>query len=168
MFWVHGRTHGRQYLHDETDVNETELLLVIGWNGMQSHQIPQAPRQLQRISKDPDKLLIVIDPRQSETARIADIHLPIRPGTDALLLKAMIAIILKEDWENKNYMKNIHQDCEQVISLFRDFDAREAVRTCQLDYDQVREVCRLYATRKSSLRNDLGIFMGRHSGMHLI
>ncbi len=107
-FWVCGRTHGRQYLHDQPDVNNTDLLLVLGWNGMESHQIPQAPRQLRRIAEDPDKLLIVIDPRVSETAKIADIHLPIRPGTDALLLKAMIAIILSEGWENKDYHRKFH------------------------------------------------------------
>ena len=98
-FWVNGRTLGRQNIRTEPDVAETDLLLAIGWNGMQSHGIRQAPWQLQRIAKDPEKLLIVIDPRVSETAKIADIHLPIRPGTDALLLKAMIAIILQEGWE---------------------------------------------------------------------
>ncbi|MEI6609334.1 MAG: molybdopterin-dependent oxidoreductase [Deltaproteobacteria bacterium] len=164
-FWVCGRTHGRQYLHDQPNVDKTDLLLVFGWNGMQSHQIPQAPRQLNRLSKDPDKLLIVVDPRLSETAKIADMHLPIRPGTDALLLKAMIAIILKEGWENKAYMDKHTSGFEQVKSLFQNFDTRAAVQTCQLDFDQVREVAMLYATRKSSLRYDLGIFMGRHSGL---
>jgi anaerobic selenocysteine-containing dehydrogenase len=165
-FWVCGRTHGRQYLHDQPDVSNTDVLLVLGWNGMQSHQIPQAPRQLQRLSRDPDKMLIVVDPRLSETAKIADIHLPIRPGTDALLLKAMISIILKEGWENKAYLENHTSGFEQVKSLFQDFDVCAAIKTCGLDFDQVREVSRLYATRKSSLRYDLGIFMGRHSGLN--
>jgi len=165
-FWVCGRTHGRQYLHDQPDVSNTDVLLVLGWNGMQSHQIPQAPRQLQRLAKDPDKMLIVVDPRLSETAKIADIHLPIRPGTDALLLKAMISIILKEGWENKAYLENHTSGFEQVKSLFQDFDVRAAIKTCGLDFDQVREVSRLYTTRKSSLRYDLGIFMGRHSGLN--
>jgi anaerobic selenocysteine-containing dehydrogenase len=164
-FWVCGRTFGSQYIHPGPDVAETDLLLVIGWNGMQSHQIPQAPRQLQRIAKDPDKLLIVVDPRLSETAKIADMHLPIRPGTDALLLKAMIAIILQEGWEDKNYFEKHTSGFEQVKSLFQNFDTRAAVKTCQLDFDQVREISRLFATRKSSLRYDLGIFMGRHSGL---
>ncbi len=165
-FWVCGRTHGRQYLHDQPDVNNTDLLLVFGWNGMQSHQIPQAPRKLQRLSKDPEKMLIVIDPRLSETAKLADIHLPIRPGTDALLLKSMIAIILKEGWENKAYMENHISGFEIIKSYFHDFDARAAVQTCELNFDQVREVSRLFAKRKSSLRYDLGIFMGRHSGLN--
>jgi anaerobic selenocysteine-containing dehydrogenase len=165
-FWVCGRTHGRQYLHDQPDVNNTDLLLVLGWNGMQSHQIPQAPRQLQRLAKDPDKRLIVVDPRLSETAKIADIHLPIRPGTDALLLKAMISIILKEGWENKTYIENRTAGFEKIKTYFHNFDVRAAVQTCELNFDQVREVSRLYATRKSSLRYDLGIFMGRHSGLN--
>ncbi len=165
-FWVCGRTHGRQTLHDQPDVNNTDLLLVFGWNGMQSHQIPQAPRQLQRLSKDKEKMLIVVDPRVSETAKLADIHLPIRPGTDALLLKAMISIILKEGWENKSYLENFTSGFDQVKSLFQDYDERAAVAACKLDFDQVKEVTRLYATRKSSLRYDLGIFMGRHSGLN--
>jgi len=165
-FWVCGRTHGRQYLHDQPDVNNTDVLLILGWNGMQSHQIPQAPRQLQRIAKDPDKLLIVVDPRLSETAKIANIHLPIRPGTDALLLKAMISIILTEGWENKAYLENSTSGFERIKSYFLNFDTRAAIKTCELDFDQVREVSRLYATRKSSLRYDLGIFMGRHSGLN--
>lgn len=165
-FWLCGRTHGRQYLHDQPDVANTEVLLIFGWNGMQSHQIPQAPRQLQRLSKDPDKLLIVVDPRLSETAKIANIHLPIRPGTDALLLKAMISIILQEGWEDKSYMDAHISGFDQIKSMFSNFDARAAVKTCELDFNQVREVTKIYATRKSSLRYDLGIFMGRHSAVN--
>ncbi len=165
-FWVCGRTHGKQYLHDQPDVNQTDLLLVFGWNGMQSHQIPQAPRQLQRLSRDKGKMLIVVDPRKTETAKLADVHLPIRPGTDALLLKAMISMILKEGWVNRDYLANRTSGFDSVKSCFEHFDARAAVKTCGLDFDQVREVTRLYATRKSSLRYDLGLFMGRHSGLN--
>lgn len=165
-FWVCGRTHGKQYLHDQPDVNNTDVLLIFGWNGMQSHQIPQAPRQLQRLAKDKDKVLIVVDPRVSETAKLADIHLQIRPGTDALLLKALIAIILQEGWDKKDYLANHTSGFDQVKSYFDNFDVRAALTTCELDFDQVREVARLYAARKSSLRYDLGIFMGRHSGLN--
>lgn len=165
-FWVIGRTHGRQYLHDGPDIDNTDVLLVLGWNGMQSHQIPQAPRKLQRLSKDKNKTLVVVDPRLSETAKLADTHLRIRPGTDALLLKAMISIILKEGWENKDYLANHTSEFEQVKSYFENFDARAAIQVCELDFDQVRNVTKLYAKSKSSLRYDLGIFMGRHSGLN--
>jgi len=164
-FWVNGRTYGRQHLHDIPDVAETELLLVFGWNGMQSHQIPQAPKALLRIARDPDRLLIVVDPRESETAKIADHHLPIRPGTDALLLRAMIAFILKNGWEDRGYLARHTSAFDEVRPLFVDFDAEGAVRTCGLDPEQVKEISRLFASRKSSVRQDLGIFMNRHSAV---
>lgn len=165
LFWVTGRMFGRQPLVLEIDAEETDYLLVFGWNGMESHQIPQAPRQLLRIAKDPEKSLVVVDPRRSETARIANLHLPIRPGTDALLMKAMIAVILREGWENREYIEKHTSGLDELRDLFVSFDARAAVKTCDLDYDRVREICRQFATRKSSLRYDLGIFMNRHSAL---
>ena len=163
MFWVHGRMFGRQYLHGGPDIAETDLLLVMGWNGMQSHQLPQAPRHLQRIAKDPNKLLVVVDPRRSETARIANIHLPIRPGTDALLLRAMISLIVQEGWENREYLTNQTSGWERVRDLFLHFDIQEAIRTCRLEYSQIHDLCRRFAQGKSTLRYDLGIMMNRHS-----
>jgi anaerobic selenocysteine-containing dehydrogenase len=163
MFWVQGRTLGRQYLLTIPDDRETDLLLAIGWNGWMSHQMPQARRVLKRISEDPAKLLIVIDPRRTETAERADIHLALRPGTDALLTRAMIAIILQEGWQQSDYIAQHVRGFDSVRPLFEDFDPQSAVKVCQLDFETVREVCRLFATRKSSLHADLGIFMNRHS-----
>ncbi len=165
MFWVFGRMFGHQPVIPEIDVEETDFLLNFGWNGMQSHQIPQAPRHLTRIAKDSDKLLVVIDPRVSETAKIANIHLRIRPGTDALLMKAMIAIILQEGLENRDYIGQHTSGFDNIRDMFLSFDARSAVETCNLDYGQVREICRKFATQKSCLRYDLGILMNRHSAV---
>lgn len=165
-FWVIGHTHGRQYLHDSPDVDNADVLFTLGWNGMQSHQMPQAPVKLRRFSKDKNKVLIVVDPRKTETAQLADIHLPIRPGTDSLLLKAMISIILKEGWENKEYIRAHTNGFDRVRSYFENFDVRAALEVCQLDFDEVYKVTRIYSTRKSALRNDLGIFMGRHGPLN--
>ncbi len=163
LFWVNGRGLGKQYLGTMADDHETDLLLAIGWNGWTSHQMAQARRNLKRISDDPDKLLIVIDPRKSETAQRADIHLPIRVGTDALFTRAMIAIILQEGWENSEYIANHVSGFDEIRSWFADFDAKAALEVCELDYEQVREVAHLFATRKSSMHSDLGILMNRHS-----
>ncbi|MDQ7783258.1 MAG: molybdopterin-dependent oxidoreductase [Desulfomonilaceae bacterium] len=163
MFWAHGRALGRQYLHTIPDEHETDMLLAIGWNGWMSHQMVQARRHLKRISEDPDKLLVVIDPRRSELAERANIHLAIRPGTDALLTRAMIAIILQEGLHDTKYLEEHVSGFDAILPWFADFDARAAVKVCELDYDRVRDVCRLFATRRSSLHADLGILMSRHS-----
>ncbi len=161
LFWAWKQATGRQFLisdHDRTDV-----LLAIGWNGMMSHQMPRARKVLMDLARDPDKVLIVIDPRRSETAAIADIHLPLRPGTDALLTRAMIAIILDEGWENAAYIRDRVSGFEDIRPAFENFDYKAAIDVCRLDYEQVRDVCRLTATRKSSMHPDLGVLMSRHS-----
>jgi anaerobic selenocysteine-containing dehydrogenase len=163
QFWAWGRATGRQYLSGIPDHHNTDVLLAVGWNGMMSHQMPQARRFLTRFAKDPGKTLIVIDPRRSETARIADIHLPIRPGTDALLTRAMITIILREGWEDTPYIDRHVTGFEEIKPLFDAFDAEAAVTVCGLDFNQVRHVCQLLAERKSSMHSDLGILMNRHS-----
>ena len=163
LFWVNGRGLGKQYLSTLPDDHETDLLLAIGWNGWMSHQMAQARRHLKRISDDPDKLLVVIDPRKSETAQRADIHLPIRVGTDALFTRAMIAIILQEGWENSEYIEQHVSGFDRIRSWFTAFDAKAALEVCELDYEEVRKVARLFATRKSSMHADLGILMNRHS-----
>ncbi len=163
IFWASGRFTGRQYLFAIPDEHRSDMLLAIGWNGMQSHQMPRAPLVLREFSKNPDKLLVVIDPRRSETAEIADIHLAVRPGTDALLTRAMIAMILAEGWHDQAYLDQYTSGFSDVLPWFRDFDVKAALRVCELDYEEVRKVCRLLATRKWCMHTDLGIYMNRHS-----
>ncbi len=166
LFWVAGRMFGRQYYMLLPDEHATEMLVAWGWNGMQSHQMPRAPMVLKAFSKDPERLLVAIDPRRSETAEIADIHLALRPGTDALLIKAMIAIIVAEGWENKAYLNDRVAGWETIRPWFQDFDVRGALDVCELDYDAVHRLCRLMATRRWAVHPDLGIFMGRRSTLN--
>lgn len=165
-WWVQGRMFGKQYILTGPDDHETEMLVAWGWNGMESHQMPRAPLVLKGISKDPDRLLVSVDPRKSETARIADIHLALRPGTDALLVKAMVAIIVEQGWENEAYLSAHTDGWEAVKPWFQAFDARAALAVCELSYDTVFDLCRLMTTRRWAFHPDLGIFMGRHSTLN--
>ncbi|MBW2285718.1 MAG: molybdopterin-dependent oxidoreductase, partial [Deltaproteobacteria bacterium] len=158
-----GKTFGAQDLHTSPDMAETDMLLIVGWNPMMSHHTPRARRVLTKFAKDPDKTLVVVDPRLSETARLADIHLPIRPGTDALFYRAMISIILAQGWQDQDYIDKHVSGFETVRALFAGLDAKAVLEVCELDYDRVKEVCRLFATRKSSHHSDLGVLMTRHS-----
>ncbi len=166
IWWLLGRMLGRQYNVAVPDEHASEMLVGWGWNGMESHQMPQAPRVLKAFSKDPERLLVVIDPRRTETAAIADIHLPVRPGTDALLIKAMIAIILAEGWENADYIDRHVEGWDRIRSWFVGFDSRAAITVCQLDYDAVFHLCRLMTTKRWCMHPDLGIYMGRHSTLN--
>ena len=165
-WWVSGRMLGKQYNVAIPDEHAAEMLVGWGWNGMMSHQMPRARKVLKGFSKDPERLLVVVDPRKSETAAIADIHLAVRPGADALLVKAMIAMILNEGWEKKDYIEKYVSGWEAVAPWFEGFDVKAALVVCGLDYDQVREVCRLMTTRRWCFHPDLGIYMGRNSTLN--
>jgi anaerobic selenocysteine-containing dehydrogenase len=118
-----------------------------------------------KMSKNPDQLLVVVDPRLSESAKIADIHLAIRPGTDALFLRSMIAIIINEGMHKREYIDKYTDGFDKILPWFADFDVKAALKVCELDYDQVLKVSREFATRRSCLMDDLGVLMGRHSAL---
>lgn len=164
-YWAHGLTMGDQSTAFMQDDDNSDMMILLGKNPMQSHNFQQSRRRLNAMHKDPDKLLVVIDPRLTETAKVADIHLAIRPGTDALLLKSMIAIILREELHNQEYIAAHVDGFAEIMPWFADFDVRAALDVCELDYDQVVEISRQFATRQSCLHDDLGILMGRHSAL---
>ncbi|MER7764134.1 molybdopterin-dependent oxidoreductase [Streptomyces sp. NPDC097619] len=85
------------------DVDRTDFLLVMGANPMESHgslcAAPDFPGRL-RALKARGGRLVVVDPRRTRTAAIADTHHFIRPGTDALLLLALVHTLFAEDLVN--------------------------------------------------------------------
>src|SRR2546428_11961421 len=78
------------------DFEHCEVAVFVGKNPWQSHSFPHARLTLRNIAKDPARSLIVIDPRRTETAELAEFHLQVRPGRDAWLLAAMGAILVEE------------------------------------------------------------------------
>jgi len=157
---------GRQYIHSIPDVSTSDFLVFWGANPMVSHDLPKAPLTLPKKKKEPGTLIAVVDPRVTETARLADIHLRLRPGTDALLFKAMIKILLSEGLVAEAFLK-AHTSGDNIIrSWFEDVDVEANCRVCRLDAEEVRKFARLFVTRKTAMRSDLGILMGRHSTLN--
>ena len=93
-FWVNGRMFGSQNCHTAEDVHHCDLLFVLGCNPWIAHGFPNARDHLNQIRKDPKRKLIVVDPRRTETAELADLHLAVRPGADAFLLGALLALLV--------------------------------------------------------------------------
>ena len=71
--------------------------MFVGKNPWQSHSFPHARTTLKEIARDPARSMVVLDPRRTETAELADFHLALRPGTDAWCLAALAAVIVQED-----------------------------------------------------------------------
>ncbi len=166
FFWVSGKAFGRQYMHTVPDFSGSDFLVFWGANPMVSHDLPKAPLTLRNKKKESGVLIAVVDPRVTETARLADIHLRLRPGTDALLFKAMIKILLSEGLAAEAFLKTQATGCEIIRPWFDNVDVEANCRVCGLASEEVRKFTRLFATRKTAMRSDLGILMGRHSTLN--
>src|SRR4051812_31331873 len=94
--WIDAHLFGHTS-HTAPDFERAEVAVFVGKNPWMAHGFPHARPTLKAIAADPERRLIVIDPRRTETAELADIHLQVRPGGDAFLLSAMLAILVEED-----------------------------------------------------------------------
>ena len=165
-WWSHGRIFGDQSHFLEADDERTEVMIYWGSNAYVSHQMPNAKRICREFSESPDKMVIVIDPRLSETARMADMHIMPALGTDSLFLRALIAIIIENGWENRDYLYRHTKDWALAKSWFRGFDIDGALRVCRIPRQQAEAFAKILTTKKWGMHRDLGLFFGRHATMN--
>ena len=115
--WMLGATPA-SLLHAD-DVN-TSYLLVLGSNPRVSNRGHAPTDTLKAINRSAERTLVVVDPRRTETARGADVHLQVRPGGDCYLLLGMVAVILAEQREDWAYLKAHAEGLPQLQTALRD------------------------------------------------
>jgi anaerobic selenocysteine-containing dehydrogenase len=146
------------------DFEHCEVALFLGKNPWFSHSIPRARTTLREIAKDPARCLIVVDPRRTETAEIADIHLQVKPGTDAWLLAAMIGTLVQEDRIAHEWLAAHADGLEQVSAHFAVLPVADYCAACGVPEEDVRAAARRIAAASSMASfEDLGVQMNRHS-----
>ena len=146
------------------DFEHAEVALLIGKNPWHSHGIPKARVTLRDIARDPARTLIVIDPRRSETADLADIHLAVRPGADAFLLAALIGTVVQEGLLADAWLQAHADGAAEVTALFAGLDVAAHAQKAGIDEAIVRDVARRIARARSVASfEDLGVQMNRHS-----
>lgn len=146
------------------DFEHCEVALLIGKNPWHSHGIARARVTLRDIARDPARTLMVIDPRLSETAEIADVHLRVRPGADAFLLAAMVATVVQEDLVAHAWLQQHADGLDDVRPLFAALPIADYAAKAGIDEATVRAAARRIAGAKSVASfEDLGVQMNRHS-----
>ncbi len=157
-FWVNGRLFGSQTCHTTEDVEHADFVMFIGTNPYQAHGIPNARDTLKAIKKDPHRTMVVIDPRRSETAEMADIHLQLKPGTDAFLMSAMLGVIVQEDLIDHKFLDKHCNDVAPVLAAFKNIPVAQYAAIADVGLEQVQQVARAFAAaNKACVRIDLGI-----------
>ncbi len=164
-FWVDGKLFGRPSCHTAPDFEHAEVAVFVGKNPWQSHGFPRARAVLREIAKDPTRTLVVIDPRRTETADLADYHLQLRPGTDAFLLAALLAALVEAGGIDEDFVA-AHAAGWDVLRAelgsipIADYCARAGVPEQALR-DVARRIGR--ASGGVSILEDLGIQQAPHS-----
>ena len=159
--WVNGTMFGNAV---RGEFDECEVAFFIGKNPYQSHSIPHARTTLKAIAKDPERSMVVIDPRVTETAELADFHLQVAPGRDAWLLAAMVAIVVQEGLHADAWLTEHANGRDEVDARFRSLDVAELCAVAGVDEDLVRRATRRIAAASSvAVFEDLGVQMNRHS-----
>ncbi len=163
-FWVDGLLCGGRPV---PDFENAEVAVFVGKNPWQSHGVQRAPVVLREIANDPNRALIVIDPRRTETAEIATHHLQVKPGTDAFCLAAILGVMVQEDLIDHDFLvEHAANETELFDALLAvpvaDYAARAGLRE-----EQIREVACLIARASSAaVLEELGIEQNLHSTLN--
>ena len=131
------------------DFEHTECLMAFGSNLPEQH--PIIYWRLKEALEKRKFPVIVVDPRVTMFAQFADIHLPITPGTDLVLLNSMAHVIFDEGLEDRNYIDSYTNGYEEFSKLVEEYDPVSAAKICGIDEDTIRHVARLYANAGAAM-----------------
>ncbi|MBI2827548.1 MAG: molybdopterin-dependent oxidoreductase [Planctomycetia bacterium] len=166
-FWVDGQLYGRPRCHTTGDFEHAEVAVFVGKNPWQSHGFPRARVVLKEVAADPARTLIVIDPRRTETAELADYHLQVRPGGDAWCLSAMLGVLVQEDLIDRAFLAEHASNGEPLFEALRGIPIADYCARAGVPEEQVRAVARRIAGAASvSMFEDLGIQQAPHSTLN--
>ncbi len=144
------------FLH--ADTNNAKFLLVLGTNPKISNRGHNATDTFKTLADDPSRTVVVVDPRETETTRTATRHLRVRPGTDAYLLLALAAVIVREGLEARPFVDERTVGLDALRAELAAVDVDVMASRCGLAADAIRETARGFAAAESAaVFYDLGV-----------
>jgi anaerobic selenocysteine-containing dehydrogenase len=148
----------------QADEHHATFMLLIGSNPLISNRGINATETLKELYRDPQRRMVVVDPRITETTRKAHRHLRIQPAKDVFLLLALAGVIVQENLHDSAFLAAKTQGSDQVLAQLRSVDVAEMARRCGLHEDDIRATAREFATTKPAcISYDLGIEHSSHN-----
>lgn len=159
-----------------TPFHRGDVFLIVGGNPLVSLSTngfdTRNPQKRLREAKARGLKLIVIDPRRSETARQADLHLQPLPGEDCAILACLIHVILERGWHDRDFCARYADDLERLRSAVADFTPERVAVRAGVEARALVEVARLFArdSRTGAATSATGPDMSPHGNLaeHLI
>jgi len=156
-------TVGAKLGPDPEDIHLARLIILWGTNTITSnaHYWPLIQKARRRGAK-----LVVIDPRRTRTAALADVHLPIRPGTDAALALGMMHVIIEEGLYNAEYVTHHTLGFDKLRERVAQYTPHKTAEITGIPAEDIEALARLYGNTPFSLiRLNYGIQRHLNGGM---
>ncbi len=132
------------------DLDHADCLFIAGSNTAWAH--PVLFRRVEDAkARRPEIKIVVVDPRRTETARFADSHLAIAPGTDVALFNGMLHVILWEGLADHAWIGAHTEGFEAVRDLVREYTPKAVAASCGIHENEVIETARLFARSRATL-----------------
>jgi len=132
------------------DVNHAQCIFIVGSNTAYAH--PVLFRRIEDAkAANPAMKIIFCDPRRTDTAEIADLYLPIQPGTDVSLFNGMLHIMLWEGWTDNAWIATNTTGFDALKTTVRDYTPDIVAETCGIKKEDLFTAARIFATSATTL-----------------
>ncbi|ABG92250.1 MULTISPECIES: molybdopterin-dependent oxidoreductase [Rhodococcus] len=175
--WVVAERMGT-YLGGRQRFEDADVWLLAGTNPVVSANggdgdgaVVQNPSVTLRAARERGLRLIVVDPRHTETAALADVHLAPRPGTDAVLFAGLLHVVLTEQLHDTDFCRRYTADLPGLADAVADVTPTVVHRICGVPADRVRAAAQVFAGGSRGMATSgTGLCMGPHSNLaeHLL
>src|SRR5690349_977928 len=145
---------GHQLLLPVPDLDRTSLFLMLGANPAVSNgsmmTAPGMSTRLQALRQRGGKAILV-DPRRNETAKLADQHLFIRPGTDVFLLLALLHVVFAEQLTRMDHLASFTTGVDTMATITKEFSPERVASVTGIEADEIRRLAREFAAAESAV-----------------
>lgn len=124
------------------DIDHADVMLIAGSNMAWAHPILFRRVEAAK-ARNPDLKIIVIDPRRTDTAAMADIHLPLMPGTDIALYNAILHVLAGENLIDQDFIRDHTEGFAVLRQSLRHYSPETVAKICGLDANDIVKVARL-------------------------
>lgn len=160
---------GHQFLIPVPDIDRTNFFLILGANPLASNgSLMTSPNIINRLNSIRNRggKIVLIDPRRTETARVADEHLFIRPGSDAYLLLALINVLFEENLVEPGELAEHTDGIEALRDISSRFSPEDAAGRIGIGADDIRRLAREFAAAPSAVcYGRIGLSTQRFGGL---
>jgi anaerobic selenocysteine-containing dehydrogenase len=128
------------------DFATADVILLVGANIADNH-----PLLVPRVMDNTAATVIVVDPRVTKTAMIADQHLAIRPRSDVTLINGIIKVLLDEGLVDLDTLRGVTDGLDELVAHVQDYDLARVAAECGVPEDEIRRAALAVGRAKSAL-----------------